>query len=93
VTLRPFFSPEYSIRLRSVSRASQIEQEFGRYLTGFARFKAFAVTDQDPITGSREFGLTTFGGEAGEFPDEIEAWVSSVLDNPDWRTLQFDFLD
>jgi hypothetical protein len=93
VTLRPFFSPEYSLSSRSSSRATQIEQEFGSYLTRFARFKAFAITDQDPETGSDEFGLMTLGGVNGEFPDEIAAWQESVRDNPAWKTLPFDFLD
>lgn len=93
VTLRPFFSPEYSLSMQQSSRADQIRHEFGTYLTSFARFKAFAIADQDPATGSDEFGIMTLGGIDGEFPDEIEAWKESVRDNPDWKTLPYDFLD
>jgi hypothetical protein len=89
VTQRPFFSPEYSIRMRSSSRAVQIRREFESYLPKFPRFKAFAITDQDPATGSAEFGLTTLGGVAGEFPDEINAWQESVIDNPAWKTVEY----
>ncbi len=87
VTLRPFFSPEYSIAMQPSSRADQIRRELGSYLPSFTRFKAFAITDQDPITGSDEFGLMTLGGVDGEFPDEIEAWRESVSDNLRWKTI------
>ncbi len=99
VTHRPFFSPEYSLSMQQSSRADQIQQEFGSYLPSFARFKAFAITDQDPATGSDEFGLMTLGGvpeddeDGFPFPGEIEAWKESVRDNPDWKTLPYDFLD
>lgn len=93
VTLRPFFSPEYSLSLQPESRAAQIEREFGSYLPGFERFKAFAITDQDPATGSDEFGLMTIGGLRGEFPDEVGAWNAAVRDNPEWKTLPYTFLD
>jgi hypothetical protein len=93
VTERPFFSPEYSIALRPTSRAAQMEREFATYLPSFERFKAFAIADQDPLTGSAEFGLTTIGGVRGEFPDEIEAWKRSVVANPAWKTLPYTLLE
>lgn len=92
VTRRPFFSPEYSLRLVETSRADQIRREFRDYLTGFARFKAFAMEDQDPSTGSDEFGLSTLGGVEGQFPDELEAWRESVVENSAWKTLVYDFV-
>ncbi|MFW6213658.1 MAG: hypothetical protein ACOC8L_12220 [Spirochaetota bacterium] len=91
VTQRPFFSPEYSISMRSTSRADQISREFADYLPRFPRFKAFAITDQDPATGNAEFGLTTLGGVSAEFPDEIDAWKESVIANPAWKTLEYAF--
>lgn len=93
VTLRPFFSPEYSLTIQPESRAQQIEFEFAGYLPQFARFKAFAITDQDPVTGNDEFGMMTIGGVAGEFPDEVAAWNRAVRDNPAWKTLPYTFLD
>ncbi|MFW5686226.1 MAG: hypothetical protein ACOC0O_06190 [Spirochaetota bacterium] len=93
VTLRPFFSPEYSLSMRRSSRAAQIRREFGSYLTRFPRFKAFAIADPDPVTGMDEFGLMTLGGVSGEFPDEIDAWIEAVRDNPHWKTLPYTLLD
>lgn len=92
VTRRPFFSPEYSLRRVDSSRAAQIRSEFSDYLSGFARFKAFAIEDQDPSSGSDEFGLTTLGGVDGQYPDELTAWQESVVENSDWTTLEYDFL-
>jgi hypothetical protein len=93
VTHHPFFSPEYSLLLQPESRAVQLSREFGDYLLRFPRFRAFAISDQDPDTGSAEFGLMTIGGVRGEFPDEIEAWRESVVNNPNWKTLPYTFLD
>lgn len=86
VTDRPFFSPEFSIYagVGETSRAALITEEFTTYFPSFDRFAGFATVDQDPETGDPTFGLVTIGGNAGEFPDEITAWIEAVVDNPIW---------
>lgn len=89
VTNKPFFSPEYSIGIDTAqsSRAQQIEQEFSTYFSNFPRFRAFAMVDQDPSSSDDTFGISTLGGLSGEFPDELEAWQSSVVDNENWAVI------
>jgi hypothetical protein len=86
VTDRPFFSPEFTIYegVGVASRAALIREEFLRYFPSFERFAGFATVDQDPATGDDTYGMVTLGGNAGEFPDEIEAWREAVVDNPVW---------
>jgi hypothetical protein len=86
VTQKPFFAPEFTIYegVGSASRAPLIREEFMRYLPRFDRFAGFATVDQDPRTGDATFGLVTIGGNAGEFPDEIDAWREAVVENPAW---------
>ncbi|MEL6344377.1 MAG: hypothetical protein AAFV53_14765 [Myxococcota bacterium] len=93
VTQRPFFSPEFSINegFGVTSRDEIMREEFSSYFLSFSRFKAFATTDQDPTTGSAEFGLTTFGGLNGEFPGEITAWQEAVIENENWKTVPYTF--
>lgn len=86
VTDRPFFAPEFTIYegVGAASRAELIREEFTRYFPSFERFAGFATVDQEPATGDDTYGLVTLGGNAGEFPDEVEAWREAVVHNPAW---------